>query len=269
LLCGAVFYAASLSGQSVVASRSGVAGGAGAVAPVPATRSTADGRRHSPLLVTLASAVIPGAGQALLGSRRAIPYAAAEAVGWIAYSLEMRDGERHRIEYRDLSRTVARAQFMPDAPGGNWDYYERMEKYARSGVFDAIPGGVVNPEPDFTTYNGSIWLLARQTYWRDPAVNPGASSPEYQAALSFYATRAVPAELRWSWDGSPEGFQRYRRSITSSNESFSRAEQTIGLVIANHVLSVVDAYVSVRLRAAQDAAGRTSLTASVPFGGGR
>ena len=244
--------------QSLSAERAGVA------APAASASSAAHDRTRSPLVVTLASAVIPGAGQALLGSRRAFFYGAAEVAGWAVYTVQLRDGDGQRTTYRDLSRSVARAQFVPNGPPGNWDYYERMEKFAVSGAYDAIAGGGIDPELDVTTYNGSMWLLARQTYWRDPAVSPSLASPEYQQALSFYERRAVPPELRWSWTASPDGFQQYRHSIAASNAAFKRAQQTIGLVIANHILSVVDAYVSVRLR--REPNGRTTLAAGIPFG---
>jgi hypothetical protein len=231
--------------------------------------SASHGRREPSMLVaTAASALVPGAGQALLGSRRAIAYVLAEGIGWVAYTRQMRDGDRQRALYRDLSRTVARAQFVPDGPAGDWDYYERMEKFVASGAYDAVPGGGVDPEQDPGTFNGSIWLLARQTYWRDPNTAPNALSPEYQSALDFYERRAVPPALQWSWAGAAEGFQRYRRSIAASNSAFRQAEQTAGLVLANHILSAVDAYVSLRLRASKDEHGRTSLTASIPLGGG-
>ena len=236
-----------------------------------ALASARNGVAHSPsvLVATLSSAVIPGAGQAMLGSRRAIAYAAAEVVGLIAYSIQEHDGNRQRDQYRDLSRSVARAQFTPDGPAGDWDYYERMEKFAASGAFDAVPGGSVDPETDATTYNGSMWLLARQTFWRDPNSPPATSSAEYQSALAFYNKRAVPNEMRWSWLGSPQGYQQYKHAIAGSNSAFKRAEQTVGLVVANHILSAVDAFVTVRLRARQSADGRVAVTAAIPIGASR
>ena len=238
--------------------------------PDSTAKSASRARREPSILVaTAASALVPGTGQALLGSRRAIAYAVAEGIGWIAYTRQMRDGDRQRALYRDLSRTVARAQFVPNGPAGDWDYYERMEKFIASGAYDAVPGGEVDPEQDPGTYNGSMWLLARQTYWRDPNNAPTTLSPEYQSALGFYEHRAVPPALQWSWAGAAEGFQRYRRSIAASNSAFRQAEQTAGLVLANHILSAVDAYVSLRLRASRDSHGRTSLTASIPVGGSR
>ena len=238
--------------------------------PDSTAKSASRGRRVPSMFVaTAASALVPGAGQALMGSRRAIVYALAEGIGWVAYTRQMRDGDRQRALYRDLSRSVARAQFVPNGPTGDWDYYERMEKFIASGAYDAVAGGAVDPEQDPGTYNGSIWLLARQTYWRDPNSPPGILSPEYQSALEFYERRAVPPALQWSWAGAAAGLQRYRRSIAASNSAFRQAEQTAGLVIANHILSAVDAYVSLRLRASTDSHGRTTLTASIPVGGSR
>jgi hypothetical protein len=220
--------------------------------------SVAHRRGPSLLIATLASAVLPGAGQALLRNPRAFFYVGAEALGWIRYTKQQRDGDRFRTRYRELSRSVARAQFNPDGPDGDWDYYERMEKFAASGAFDLSPGGNIDPEPDPSTYNGSIWLLARQTYWRDPNASPGSESPEYQSALAFYAKRAVPTDLQWSWMGASDGFQQYRRAISASNSAFRRAEQTAGLIIANHLLSAVDAYVTVRVHSSTDTRGGTS-----------
>ncbi len=260
LLLAAVIGPGVVKSQSVAAARSGIA--------LHADGSQPSGEPRSPslLLATVSSAIVPGAGQALLGSRRAIVYGVAEVAGLVVYSVEQRDGTRQRNRYRELSRSVARAQFIPDGPAGNWDYYEPMEKYAASGAFDGVPGGNLDPETDQSTYNGSIWLLARQTYWRDPGASPSPSSPEYQSALAFYAKRAIPPEMRWSWLGSPDGFQQYKRAIAGSNSAFKRAEQTAGLVIANHILSAVDAFVSVRLRAQQSADGRMSVTAGIPIG---
>ena len=219
----------------------------------------------SPGVVTIASAILPGAGQAIMHQKRSVIYLALEAAGVGFYLSQNRDGSRQRDVYREISRSVARAQFSPNGPQGNWDYYERMEKFVASGAFDAIDGGDVNPEPDATTYNGSVWLLARQTYWRDPDVAPAVSSEEYQSAIKFYGARAVRSEFRWSWLGAPEPFQKYRAAIASSNSAFRNAEQTASLILANHFLSAIDAYVSIRARVTKHSDGSTWMTASVPL----
>ncbi len=239
--------------QSLHAARDGIS------RPVEASESAVNRRGPSLATVTLASAILPGAGQALLRSVRAFIYVGIEALGWVRYSRQQNDGDRFRTRYRDLSRTVARAAFNPAGPDGDWDYYERMEKFSASGAYDRVPGGDLDPESDPSTYNGSIWLLARQTYWRDPNTPPASSSNEFQSALGFYTKRAVPSDLQWSWVGAAEGFQQYRRSVAASNTAFKRAEQTAELIIANHILSAVDAYVSVRMRLSNNVGGGRTL----------
>ncbi|MEO8577914.1 MAG: hypothetical protein ABI556_14495 [Gemmatimonadales bacterium] len=221
--------------------------------------------KASPTVVTLASALIPGAGQAIMHQRRSLAYLFLEAAGVGFYVRENRDGTQQRDRYRDISLTVARAAYSPNGRTGDWDYYERMEKYEASGAFDAVAGGAIDPEADPATYNGSVWLLARQTFWRDANTPPAPTTGEYLAALSFYTDRAVTQEFRWSWLGAPDAFQQYRSAIVKSNSSFRSAEKTVSLIIANHFLSAVDAYVSVHARIRRSSDGSTTLTASIPF----
>jgi hypothetical protein len=201
----------------------------------------------------------------MMRQKRSAIYLALEAAGVAYYLSANRDGNRMRREYRSLSRTVARAQLSPDGPNGTWDYYEHMEKYVSSGAYDAVPGGDVDPENDPETFNGAMWLLARQTYWRDPAVAPSPQSEEYRSALSFYRSRAVTPEFLWSWSSNPTAFQKYRSSIAASNSAFRNAEQTLSLLLANHFLSAIDAYASVRMRVRRNGHGDTTLSASVFF----
>ena len=247
---------------------------AAAVMPVLASAQSLDAARDgisadkqtaSPTVITIASAILPGTGQAIMHQRRSLAYLVFEAATVGFYVRETRDGTRERDRYREISLEVARAQFSPNGPKGEWDYYERMEKFEASGVYDVEPGGQIEPEPDPATYNGSVWLLARQTFWRDPDVPPLRNSGEYVAAVKFYADRAVTAEFRWSWLGAPEAFKKYRLAIAASNSSFRSAEKTVSLILANHFLSAVDAYVSVHARIRRSADGSTMLTASVPF----
>jgi hypothetical protein len=222
-------------------------------------------RSQSAGIVGLASAIVPGAGQAILRQKRSVVYLALEAAGIGYYLSQHREGDRERNRYRRLSRTVARAAYSPDGPAGSWDYYERMEKYVASGAYDVVSGGNVEPETDVETFNGAMWLLARQTYWRDPATPPPLDAAEYRAALEFYISRAVKPEYRWSWSGDPEAFFQYRLAIASSNSAFRHAEQIVSFVLANHFLSAVDAYASVKLRVRRNGDGATALVASLPF----
>ena len=224
-------------------------------------------QRKSPstAAVTIASAILPGAGQAMMRQKRSAVYIALEAAGIAYYVTQQREGNRERRKYRSLSRNVARAELSPTGPDGSWDYYERMEKYVASGAYDLVPGGEVDPETDSETFNGAMWLLARQTYWRDPGITPSSQSEEYRSALSFYLERAAKPEYLWSWSSNAAAYQNYRSAIAGSNAAFRNAEQTVSLVLANHFLSAIDAFASIRMRVRRDSAGTTTLSASLSF----
>jgi hypothetical protein len=237
------------------------------VVPRPALPSAALPPRAPHWWAPLASAALPGAGQLALDQDRFVAYLALEAFAWLQYTVDLREGNRQRRSYRDLARRVARAPFGADRPDGDFDYYERMEHYVESGVYDAAPGGPLEPEANEVTYNGSIWLLARQTYWDDPASPPPPESEAYRSAVDFYEDRAVRPEFQWSWRDAQLEQDLFRRTISRSNEAFRRSVTDLGVVIANHVLSTVDAYISLRLSAGPR--GRVRVSADVPFPGRR
>jgi hypothetical protein len=215
----------------------------------------------------LASAVVPGTGQAWLDQDRFVAYLAVEAYAWARYAADAREGRQARTEYRNLASEVARRPYSAVRPVGDFDYYERMEKFVASGAFDAIPGGDLDPEPDSTTANGAIWLLARQTFWTNPSVPPPRDSAEYKFAETFYRERAVGPAYQWSWSNARLEYAEFRRTIRRSNNSFRSSLEDLGLVIANHALSTVDAFITVRLRRHVDTDGqRFELTGSLPLG---
>lgn len=209
---------------------------------------TAEEARRRARWAPLASAALPGAGQALLEQQRFLPYLALEGYALLQLLADSREGRRQRSAYRKLASTVARAPLSSSTPNGDWEYYERMEHFVESGAYDVQPGGALEPEPDTTTYNGSVWLLARQTYWADPSAPPPPGSAAYESALAFYRQRAVTPEYMWSWSNAQLEQDVFRRTIARSNDAYRRAAQDLAVVIANHVLSTVDAYVTVRLR---------------------
>lgn len=233
--------------------------------PVPGTDS---GARSTPWAI-LASAIVPGAGQALLKQDRVVAYLAIEAYSWVRYAADAREGRQARTTYRNLASEVARRPFSATRPLGDFDYYERMEKFVESGAFDAIPGGDLDPESDTTTANGAIWLLARETYWSNASVAPPRSSDEYIFAEKFYRERAVGPEYRWSWSNARLEYAEFRRTIRRSNNAYRNSLEDLGLVIANHALSTVDGFITVRLRRRGGDARRYDVTGSIPFGGWR
>ena len=213
-----------------------------------------------------ASAAIPGAGQALLGERRFLPYAAFELFSWVQYAAHARDARVRRDDYRALASTVARGRFSTERPTGDFDYYERLEHYLESGRFDANSGGNIDPESDTSTFNGSIWFLARRTFWKDVNVDPARSSDEWQLAERFYRRRAYHDAYLWSWRNAQLEFDEYRRLIRGANDANRRSVQDLGIIIANHTLSVVDAFVTIRVRRRVAATGeRQEVSVTLPF----
>ena len=194
-----------------------------------------------------ASAVLPGSGQAVLGTNRALPYLAIEAFAWTSYMRNAGNYRRRRDGYRDLASRVARAAFSTVRPNGSFEYYERMTHYPEAGRYDLVAGGAIEPETDSTTYNGAVWLLARRTYWSDPVTSPDTSSAEWMRAVAFYRARAYDQLYRWSWTNAPLEYSSFIGLIRESNDANRRALQDLGIIIANHVLSTVDAYITVRL----------------------
>lgn len=215
------------------------------------------GREATPLLppaanpaswwAPAASLAIPGAGQSLLKQPRSVAYLATEAFLIIQYLAAKRDGNRDRAEYRTLAADIARKKFG-GTQVGPWEYYESMEKYDASGAFDMIAGGQINPETDTLTYNGARWLLARLNFWANPNVTPSTSSPEYQRALAFYVNSAAGEEYLWSWRDQQLQRDLYKQTIRSANRGYQRATSMVGIIAANHLASLIDAYISVRLR---------------------
>ncbi|MEP6765767.1 MAG: hypothetical protein ABJB66_15740 [Gemmatimonadaceae bacterium] len=204
--------------------------------------------QRAPLLAPLASLVVPGSGQVLMRQQRAVGYLAAEVFLWLQAINARKDINRGRSDFRQLAADVARANFGATRPPGNWDYYETLEDKDASGYFDLGIGGKFTPETDESTYNGQRWLQARETYWADPNVVPAENSPQYQQALAFYQARAVSGSYRWSWIDHQLEKDSYKQFIKDANASRQRYVSNIGLIAANHLVSMVDAYISVRLR---------------------
>lgn len=222
--------------------------------------------RDSSWWVPLSSALIPGWGQLRLGQDRFIAYLGVEAYAIVGYLNDQVALRREHDRFVRLAHDVARAFVPGNGAVGNWDYYEAMEKHIESGVFDRTPGsGTLSPEGDTTTYNGSIWLRARRlSGWADPGVEPPHGSPLYQAAVSYYVEHAVRSEYRWSWRNAQLEWDLYRESIRRKNTVGREVERYLAMIAVNHVLSMVDAFITLRLRGGVGAPRRFQASVSVP-----
>lgn len=222
----------------------------------------AERRRWAPV----ASLILPGAGQALLHQDRFIAYLALEAWSVLEFANQRTEARRQRNRYQALAREVARSLYGPTHPVGTWEYYENMEKYLESGVFDRLPGGEVDPDLDERTFNGFIWLQARTTFWVDPNVAPPTGSAEYRRAMNFYLDRAVRPEYRWSWRNAQLEQDLYIRTIRRSNMSWREARAALGIALANHLLAAVDAVITLRVEGLEGGDGRGfALRGSLPI----
>jgi hypothetical protein len=196
-----------------------------------------------------ASFIVPGTGQLLAGSDRGALYLVAEVFLVARFVSLEHDAQRQAGRYRDLAFSVARGAFAPQTRDTVWGYYEAMGKYIESGPFSDSTGtgATLAPPTDTSTFNGHIWQLARETFFANPDSTPDPGSTAYQAALAFYGRRAVGPNFRWSWRGAAIEQDLYRQTIASSDGGFRQARQQLGLLLANHLLSAIDALVSNRL----------------------
>jgi len=199
-----------------------------------------------PWIRPVASVIIPGSGQLLGGQSRGIVYLALEV--WVASRAiaVSRRGREQASRYRTLAYDVARRQFTPDRVDGPFEYYESMEKFVESGVYDADPGPGFLPEADPATYNGSVWRLARNTFFVNPDSIPGPQTPAYQQALAFYQAHAVGGQFRWSWRGARLEQDVFRGAIRASDDAFRQRTNYLGALVLNHLASAIDALISVR-----------------------
>lgn len=196
-----------------------------------------------------ASLVLPGAGQAALGLRRWVVYGVLEAALWTVHLEAAADVRRLSTAYRDLSWEAARLPTGPDQRReGSWSYYETLGQYLTSGAYDRDPDTPgLQPEVDIGTYNGVVWELARGIFLPGGVADP--SSPAYGDALDYYRDRAAGPDFLWNWSGRLDDLDRYNALIRDADAEARVRSTALGLVLANHIVSAVDALVVARLRA--------------------
>ena len=208
-----------------------------------------DGATPGPARSFLYAALLPGTTQWKMGQRRWIAYLVLEGAAWVAFGHSRSSAFDLRDRYQALAWDAART-FPGERTDGDFAYYEAMEKFEESGAFDldpSVPG--VQPQTDPSTFNGRTWVLAMQIFF-GPGTNPMPGDADYADALEFYQGKGYDERFEWAWTERPEDWDGYRNLIESSDEDFRRASQFVGVVIANHLLSGVDGFITARLRAA-------------------
>jgi hypothetical protein len=204
-------------------------------------------RNYAPI----ASAIVPGSGQALLGDNRFVGYLAVEALAWWMYAKDVNDRSARENQFKELARDVARVHFTTTFPDAEWSYYEWMRDELESGVYSKTSSGPVVPETDPSTYNGKRWETLQSIY------------PTTAEALARYEQVAIKPEFRWSWRNHRLEYDIYKRYTDKRNDANRAAVRDLLLVGANHVLSMVDAFATLRLQVQPEADGRTRVGASL------
>lgn len=194
------------------------------------------------------SLVLPGAGQAALGLKRWLVYGALELAFWGVHLEAAADYRRLATAYRDLAWEAARSPTGPaERVDGSFGYYETVSQYVTSGAYDRDPGAPgLQPEDDPATYNGTVWELARQLFLPGGTGDPGTSA--YDDALAYYEEKAAGPGFLWDWSGRLSELDRYRGIIRDADAEARVRATALGLVLANHMVSAVDALVVARLR---------------------
>jgi hypothetical protein len=211
----------------------------------------------------IASAILPGLGQVRLRKDRFVGYLAAEAFLVLQYVKNNSEANDNTREYRAIARDIARRNFPGTHPDTVWQYYEKVGKFLESGVFSRSTSGPTLPEIDAGTYNGEQWILARQAFGIPLDLTDPSRNPNYSDALSLYESRAITAAYGWSWRNAQLERDVFTKSIGRSNDAYRRANNALVAIIANHLLSAVDAFASVRL--IQAAGGEVRVSASIPI----
>jgi hypothetical protein len=195
----------------------------------------------------LLSLALPGAGQYRSGQTRAWAYVAVEAAAWVLFLDRRAAGQDFKRRYRDYAWNTSRFH-TTSRQEGDWAYYEALTKWGRSGLYDRNDAlGGTQPELDPATFNGAVWALAREIYFpAGQSVSEGDVA--YQQALSYYQSQAYGPAFLWDWGATPGAQQEYGRLIDRSDQGFRQATIALGAVVANHLVSAADAYLSARGR---------------------
>lgn len=204
----------------------------------------------------LASALVPGSGQIILGQDRFVVYAAVEVFSWWAYAKNRREQAQQEDAFKSIASGVARAHFTSNPRDTLWAYYEAMRDWKASGYFSKSPTGPIQPETDTSTYNGYHWQLALRTH------------PTVEGALAEYQQVAVRPEFQWSWVDAQFQFDVFVRTTEKRNDAHRSAVRDLAIIGANHMLSLIDAFTTVRLELLPTAPGGgtgAQLRATLPW----
>jgi hypothetical protein len=159
----------------------------------------------------LKSAIVPGWGQLSINNQRGYVFMANEIIlfSGLYYFNEESDLKLHKAY--DMALHYAHIQ-----PGSYSDtYLINLGKYASNG-FDALG------------YNANILIQAQDLY-----------PDNLQAQQDYINHNMIPDSQGWNWD-SNETRQQYRKARKESLDLQDYAKVVTGMVIANHLINIID-----------------------------
>ncbi len=188
-----------------------------ALAPAPAEPGMGSGVSMSPgagaknhKLAMLYSLLLPGMGEAYLGhSTRAKGFLVAEGGIWTSFFVFRSQGAHRKDLYREYAKVNAGVAERNDD-----EFYRIVGNYISSdGPFSA---------------NEQVRRDARALYPNDRA-----------AQDAYYAENAYAGDDTWTWNTADE-LIRFQELRKSSLDAYHRRDLSIGLMVANRLLSVLD-----------------------------
>ena len=190
------------------------------------------------------SLFVPGLGQHRQGRARKWLFGAVEVLGWAVFFERRASGNDLRTGYRDFAWSNGRLQ-AGSRVDGDFDYYETLTKWTRSGAFDSDPiQPGLQPEADAGSYNGTIWARAQGLFLGG---TPGqVGDPGFEQARAYYEDNAYGSGFLWDWSDDAAGQAELSGRIEASDDRFRQATTVLGVVIANHLVSAVDAFLGRR-----------------------
>ena len=183
-------------------------------------------------------------------NNRFVGYVAVEALAWWMYAKDISERSARENQFKEL-RTRSRARLTsprhcPTRTGRTTSGCVTSWRAACTARQRAVRS---SPRPTRRRTTGSDGRRCRAS------IRPRAE------ALARYEQVAIKPEFRWSWRNAQIQYDIYKRDTDKRNDANRAAVHDLMLIGANHVLSMVDAFATLRLQVQPEADGRHARSA--------
>ena len=100
---------------------------------------------------------------------------------------------------------------------------------------------------------------------RRPIAGTHEPSLTHEAALQQYLQEAVRPEFEWSWKSAQFQYDIFKQTTNKRNDAYRAGFTDLMIIGANHILSMIDAFSTIRLRAGTSANGDAAIGARVSW----